>query len=282
MDKYRRRRLTFLGCVAAVIIIISGASKCSSDTKSGKKTVPNTSSGTSAAQTTAVTSAGSSTSQTTTAAAVTTSAVTSSDEASATETTAVTDIMTVNGIKHAPDNTILVNATNHLPPNYQIETVELENGVTVSAEIYPYLMDMLDAASADGYNLSVDEGYRTVEYQQQLMDNKIYEMQTYGYTYDEAVTEAEKWVAPVGTSEHQLGLALDINGDGVTCSNEAAYEWLYANAYKYGFVLRYPEGKADLTGINYEPWHYRYVGTDAAAEMYASGVCLEEYVAAGN
>ena len=89
---------------------------------------------------------------------------------------------------------------------------------------------------------------------------------------------AEEWVAVPGTSEHELGLAVDINADKDNSSNDEVYEWLYKNAYRYGFILRYPIGKTSVTGIDYEPWHYRYVGTDYSEEIAESGLCLEEWL----
>ena len=89
---------------------------------------------------------------------------------------------------------------------------------------------------------------------------------------------AEKYVAIPGTSEHQLGLSVDINADQTKCSSEKVYQWLDENAYKYGFVKRYPEDKTDITGISNEPWHYRYVGTTVAKIMKEENLCLEEYL----
>ena len=89
-----------------------------------------------------------------------------------------------------------------------------------------------------------------------------------------------RWVAAVGYSEHQTGLAVDINADGVHSAGYQVYEWLAGNAWKYGFILRYPSDKEEITGTAYEPWHYRYVGKEAAAEIHRQGVCLEEYLGA--
>lgn len=89
---------------------------------------------------------------------------------------------------------------------------------------------------------------------------------------------AEKWVALPGTSEHQLGMAVDINPARDQAKADQLYEWLNHNSYKYGFILRYPADKTEITGTIYEPWHYRYVGKEAAAEIYARGLCLEEYL----
>lgn len=86
------------------------------------------------------------------------------------------------------------------------------------------------------------------------------------------------WVALPGTSEHQLGLAVDINADTSKCSRDDVYNWLLENSYKYGFIQRYPSGKTSITGVANEPWHYRYVGKEAAEEIHQSGLCLEEYV----
>ena len=89
---------------------------------------------------------------------------------------------------------------------------------------------------------------------------------------------AEKYVAIPDTSEHQLGLSVDINADTDKCSSEKVYQWLDENAYKYGFVKRYPEDKTDIKGISNEPWHYRYVGTTVAKIMKEENLCLEEYL----
>lgn len=109
------------------------------------------------------------------------------------------------------------------------------------------------------------------------MDDKIQNYINQGYSRSRAERTAKEWVALPETSEHQLGIAVDINADKFKCSNEEVYIWLAENAYKYGFILRYPMGKQEITGTSYEPWHYRYVGTDVANEIYERGICLEEY-----
>ena len=97
-------------------------------------------------------------------------------------------------------------------------------------------------------------------------------------TINAAKKKAEEWVAVPGTSEHQLGIAVDINADGINSYGDEVYEWLLANSYKYGFIKRYPEDKTNITGIINEPWHYRYVGEKAAEEMVKNNLCLEEYL----
>lgn len=174
-------------------------------------------------------------------------------------------------------NLIVVNRWNELPEDYEVELTELSNGQKVDSRIYPYLQEMFDAARAEGIYPIVREGYRTAEEQQEILDDKIQTYINQGYSQSRAEKTAKEWVALPGTSEHQLGIAVDINADKSKCSNEEVYAWLAENAYKYGFILRYPMGKQEITGTSYEPWHYRYVGIEAAYEINERGICLEEY-----
>lgn len=174
-------------------------------------------------------------------------------------------------------NLIVVNRWNELPEDYSVELTELSNGQKVDSRIYPYLQEMFDAARAEGIYPIVREGYRTAEEQQEILDDKIQTYINQGYSQSRAEKTAKEWVALPGTSEHQLGIAVDINADKSKCSNEEVYAWLAENAYKYGFILRYPMGKQEITGTSYEPWHYRYVGIEAAYEINERGICLEEY-----
>lgn len=175
-------------------------------------------------------------------------------------------------------NLIVVNKYNPIPEEYEFELTEMENGKQVDSRIYDSLQEMLNAAAAEGIYADIGEAYRTTEEQEAIMDEYINGYIEQGYTEEQAAAEAKNWVALPGTSEHQLGLALDINGDGITTSDQAVYDWLAQNAYLYGFILRYPYGKEEITGIDYEAWHYRYVGETAAREIYFSGLCLEEYL----
>ena len=174
-------------------------------------------------------------------------------------------------------NLIIVNRWNELPEDYSVELTELSNGQKVDSRIYPALQEMFDAARAEGIYPIVREGYRTAEEQQEILDDKIQTYINQGYSQSRAERTAKEWVALPGTSEHQLGIAVDINADKSKCSNEEVYTWLAENAYKYGFILRYPMGKQEITGTSYEPWHYRYVGVEAAKEIYERQICLEEY-----
>ena len=175
-------------------------------------------------------------------------------------------------------NLILINKDNYIPENYEVTLLRLSNGQKVDERIYPDLQRMFDDARADGIALYVVQGYRTEQEQQQMLDNKIKEYKSLGKSTEEAKALAEQWVAVPGTSEHQIGIAVDINADTEKCTPEKLYNWLSENAHKYGFINRYPEDKTEITGIIYEPWHYRYVGIDAAKEIYEKGICLEEYL----
>ncbi|MHC1723873.1 MAG: M15 family metallopeptidase [Aminipila sp.] len=175
-------------------------------------------------------------------------------------------------------NLILVNQKNYIPDKYEMDLTELSNGEKVDSRIYPALQAMFDAARADGVYPYVADGYRTEEKQQQLLDDKIEAYQNEGHSKSEATKLAEQWVAIPGTSEHQLGIAVDINADTTRSSRDNVYEWLAENGYKYGFIKRYPTDKTEITGVINEPWHYRYVGKQAAHKIYSQGICLEEYI----
>lgn len=174
-------------------------------------------------------------------------------------------------------NLVLVNDDYLVPDNYEVELWTLKNGEQIDARIYPYLQEMFDAAREDEIYMVVADGYRSTKMQQETMNEKVEEYKKRGYMNFIAEKMAEKWVAAPGTSEHQLGLAVDINADVQTYGWEV-YGWLANHAHEYGFIQRYPEDKMKITGISYEPWHYRYVGEEAATEMYEKNLCLEEYI----
>lgn len=180
-------------------------------------------------------------------------------------------------------NLLLINEWNKLPGDFSVELTELNNGHAIDERAYPDLQDMMDAARAEGLSPILCSSYRSDEKQQTLFDNQVSKYLAQGYTKSEAETEAAKWVAVPGTSEHQTGLAVDIVALDYQIldenqENTAEQKWLMENSYKYGFILRYPSEKSELTGIHYEPWHYRYVGKEAAKEIYEQGICLEEYL----
>ena len=172
----------------------------------------------------------------------------------------------------------LVNKWNPMPENTDIETVELTNGECVDKRIYPYLQEMFDDARAEGIYPIVRSGFRTRQEQEEIYDDRIKEYQGQGMSEKEAMEEVQLWVAVPGTSEHELGLAVDINADKIHSEGAEVYTWLSENAYLYGFINRYPSDKTAVTGVANEPWHYRYVGVEAAAQIHEQGICLEEYL----
>jgi len=179
---------------------------------------------------------------------------------------------------------ILVNAENPIERGYQPDLVSIGGGQYVDARMAGALEAMLDDARAQGLSPKVCSSFRTWEKQQQLYENKVQRMQAAGMSYDEAWQEARHEVAYPGTSEHHTGLAVDIVAESYQLLDDAQADtpemrWLVANAHRYGFILRYTREKMHLTGVIYEPWHFRYVGEEAAAEIYERGICFEEYMA---
>lgn len=177
----------------------------------------------------------------------------------------------------------LVNFENTIPKDWKVDLVQLNNGQSVDRRIYDDLIAMLQAAKSEGLNPLICSSYRTNEKQEQLYQNKVSEYLSQGYSKVEASDKAAFWMARPGTSEHQLGLAVDIvstKNQRLDRSQENTVEqrWLIQNSWKYGFVLRYPTNKNSITGVGYEPWHYRYVGKEHAKKINELGVCLEEYV----
>ncbi|HGF7798949.1 D-alanyl-D-alanine carboxypeptidase DdcY [Enterococcus faecium] len=175
-------------------------------------------------------------------------------------------------------NLLLVNAKHKIPQGYTVELQKLSNDQAVDKRIYPDLQLMLDAARAEGIYPKIVSSFRTTEDQEKIMEDKIAAFQEKGYSNQKAKEEAAKWVAAPGTCEHELGLAVDINAESSISTDKEVYEWLADNAYQYGFILRYPSNKVHITGVGYEPWHYRYVGKKAAKKITEAGITLEEYL----
>lgn len=173
-------------------------------------------------------------------------------------------------------NLMLVNHTNRIPDNYKV--TKLDNGKEVDSRIVPELSQMFRVARKDDIYMQVNEGYRSSYLQQKILDNRTDYYKSKGLFTLLARRYALNYVSAPGTSEHQLGLAVDIVGDNRYTTNQSAYRWLEKNAYKYGFVKRYPKNKTSITHIKHEPWHYRYVGKKAALKMHQKNLCLEEYV----
>ncbi len=183
-------------------------------------------------------------------------------------------------------NLVLINPDHAIEKEPEMTFDEVQ-GYKFDSRIAGKVRELIAAAKEDGYSLAIVSGYRTMDRSRVLYANKIAEYQAMGYDEAAARVEAAKWVAPPGTSEHHSGLAMDIvSGDYYTkysdlveeFENEPEAVWLRENCARFGFVLRFPKDKVEVTGINYEPWHFRYVGEEHAAAIMEQGLCLEEYL----
>ena len=178
---------------------------------------------------------------------------------------------------------LLVNPWNELPEDFEVSLKALPDGQKVDERAYEDLNAMLEACREAGLRPKICSAYRTQSKQTYLYNNKIARLRNAGYSKAAAEAEAGRWVARPGTSEHQMGLALDIvstSYQALTKKQERTQEqkWLMEHCWEYGFILRYPNDKSEITGIGYEPWHYRYVGREVALDIRDSGLCLEEYL----
>lgn len=183
---------------------------------------------------------------------------------------------------------VLVNAQNPLPEGFAADTRQIkgyENRL-FDKRAADDLEQMLTDAQAAGYPLYLVSAYRSPSRQASLFARKVQAFMKEGFDEAEAEKQAAQWVARPYTSEHNLGLAADIvSSDWYQTNNDLTeafartphFSWLQQHCADYGFVLRYPKGKESLTGVTYEPWHYRYVGKAAAKAMMDSGLALEEY-----
>lgn len=177
---------------------------------------------------------------------------------------------------------LLVNRDYILPEDYEVQLAPCitddPDSLMLDYRVAPHYNEMYLAALEDGIELTPVSGYRSVERQKNNFENKIQKYIDDGYSKTEATQMAATIILPPGTSEHNAGLAMDICSLYQNFDETEEFEWLSENAADYGFILRYPEDKQDITNIIYEPWHWRYVGVEAAKEMKESGECFEEYI----
>ena len=180
---------------------------------------------------------------------------------------------------------ILVNAQYPMSEDYApLELEKVQGDYQMDTRAAGPMRQMIADARAQGVELLLCSAYRTRARQEVNFQNSVDTYMAMGYSEDQAVMATARLIAVPGTSEHETGLAADIvtpsyqRLDAGYAGTKAA-KWLLENAASYGFVLRYPEDKTEITGIDYEPWHYRYVGVEAAKEIMAQGLCLEEYAA---
>ena len=178
---------------------------------------------------------------------------------------------------------MLVNQSHPMEDGYVPELANIDDSHQVDARVLESLQNMLKAASDEGYSLYVCSAYRSVDRQKELFNESMIDYVNQGMTYYEAAIETAKSIAWPGESEHATGLAMDIVSSDYAGLDEKQGEtddqkWLMEHCYEYGFILRYPKDKSEDTGIIYEPWHYRYVGVEAALAIRDQGVTLEEYL----
>lgn len=177
---------------------------------------------------------------------------------------------------------VLINKQHPLPSDYQIQLESIKENMKCDKRIIDLLLLMINDASKDGVVLNVCSPYRDHNRQVMLFNKKIKNYMKDGYSYKDAYMLTAQVVTIPGSSEHEAGLSIDFNTYSYLSLDEGfentnAGTWLKNNAYKYGFILRYPNDKEDITGIEYEPWHYRFVGVDAAYYIYSHNLCLEEF-----
>ncbi len=176
---------------------------------------------------------------------------------------------------YVPNDLVITDNNENNFHNYKDPTLK----PMISASILPYFLMMQAAALKEGFHIIIDSGYRSYDYQQVIWDKNVEE---------KGIEYTKRYVMTPGASEHQSGIAFDIayirNGsytDDVT-GDDPEYAWLMNNAHLYGFILRYPKDKEDITGINFEPWHFRFVGVELATYLHENNISLEEFHARKN
>ncbi len=178
---------------------------------------------------------------------------------------------------------LLVNKQHTIPEDYEFTLGIIKGSMRCDERIIEPLTQMFAAAKEDGVNLIVCSPYRDMARQEYLFDRKVKNYQSTGMSYMDAYKKASITVTLPGASEHQVGLAVDIISDTYTSlevgfADTEAGKWLAEHSWEYGFILRYPLGKEEITGIQFEPWHFRYVGVDAAEVITSQNITLEEFV----
>jgi D-alanyl-D-alanine carboxypeptidase len=176
-----------------------------------------------------------------------------------------------------PKELILVNAANKIPDDYKLN-LTTSFGVRMDQIISAAYTEMWKSALEAGITLWISSGYRSEEEQRLLFSDEVRTHMEKGLTRQQAEKEAEKSVARPGYSEHATGLTLDLNGVKEDFDQTKAFAWLSQHAQEYGFILRYPKDKQNITKVRFEPWHYRYVGKESARAMKSDNLCLEEYL----
>lgn len=173
----------------------------------------------------------------------------------------------------------LVNYENVLPEDFTVELADIDETRQFDARAIEYLKEMMNDMRKDGItNIWVQSAFRSIQTQTTLYNNSIEKYLKQGKTQEEAEKLTLEYINKPGTSEHNLGLAVDFNYVDNKFAELEGYKWLLKNAENYGFILRYPKEKEDITKISYESWHWRFVGEEHAKKMNELDMCLEEYI----
>ncbi len=178
---------------------------------------------------------------------------------------------------------ILVNKMHPIPDDYDFTLSNLDTWGQMDERVCDSMNQMISAAHQDGIGLAVVSAYRSNSQQIDNFNKHISQYMSMGYSYSESYQKTSKYVTIPGTSEHEMGISADILSYDYMSMNQGfadtdSAEWLKEHAWEYGFILRYPEGKEDITGIVFEPWHFRYVGIEAAYYITSNDLTLEEFI----
>lgn len=275
-----QKALNFL-CVVMAVTVIFVATVCVAVSKKNRTLK--------AAQNTAVQSTSGSIPQSTQAASGNTADPSAPDTALPEETSApVTDAVAKPGTIDNPTiitideekwYLTLVNSCYRIADSYEPDLVYVcSSSERLDRKVAEHYEKMYNAAKEEGIYLTPCSGYRSYELQERNYNNKISFFESQGYSHEEAKTKAATIIMPPGSSEHNLGYAMDIVCVDEWFEDTAEFKWLTENAADYGFIMRYPKDKQDITKVIYEPWHWRYVGVELAKELKQSGLVLEEYM----
>ena len=176
-------------------------------------------------------------------------------------------------------NLRLANYENVLPEDFTVEVANIDETRQFDARAIGYLKQMINDMRKDGIkDIWVQSAYRSVERQKELYEQSIQKYIKQGKTQEEAVKLTDEYINKPGTSEHNIGLAVDFNFVNNEFEETKSFTWLKQHAEDYGFILRYPKEKEDITKISYESWHWRYVGKEHAKKINELNMCLEEYI----
>lgn len=287
--------IAVLAVVLVILLVSALGGDQNSESSSAPESTPTASSSETTTTTTTATTTGSTAASTTAAPSTTTTVPPSSATAAKTTAAGQSGLITydttgryVQAGSYAdpaqiPWNLLLVNDWNALPDNYDsgLSFVGVGRNQKADSRIVKDLQAMMAAGSA--YGIGVQSGYRPASQQATLYWRQVNRYKGQGYNDQKAQEIAGTIVKRPGYSEHNSGLAMDLGGSGNFRLEEdfkdtPAYKWLIAHCAEYGFILRYPKDKEAVTGVIYEPWHYRYVGKEAATEIMSRGICLEEYL----